>query len=172
MTNSAKSKIDLLPNNSSSCKGAARRWRATGPLPVRSSSGPLVGELQWSARIRGSVGILTRVDGSEDLPANRQSWCWIRVSREDPRYSSVCRGLPAGRVVKSGGDEETRTPDPLLAKEMLCQLSYVPVISLRDVVGAPGLEPGTSALSGPRSNQLSYAPSMPDPERSGTAAAP
>ena len=27
----------------------------------------------------------------------------------------------------SGGDEETRTPDPLLAKEMLYQLSYVPV---------------------------------------------
>ena len=76
----------------------------------------------------------------------------------------------AGR--KSGGDEETRTPDPLLAKEMLCQLSYVPANLLREVVGAPGLEPGTSALSGPRSNQLSYAPSMPDPERSGIAAAP
>ena len=29
------------------------------------------------------------------------------------------------------------------------------------VVGAPGLEPGTSALSGPRSNQLSYAPRSP-----------
>jgi hypothetical protein len=27
---------------------------------------------------------------------------------------------------ESGGDEETRTPDPLLAKEMLYQLSYVP----------------------------------------------
>ena len=27
---------------------------------------------------------------------------------------------------EGGGDEETRTPDPLLAKEMLCQLSYVP----------------------------------------------
>jgi hypothetical protein len=27
---------------------------------------------------------------------------------------------------KRGGDEETRTPDPLLAKETLCQLSYVP----------------------------------------------
>ncbi len=26
-----------------------------------------------------------------------------------------------------GGDEESRTPDPLLAKEMLFQLSYVPV---------------------------------------------
>jgi hypothetical protein len=29
-------------------------------------------------------------------------------------------------IGESGGDEETRTPDPLLAKEMLCQLSYVP----------------------------------------------
>lgn len=29
-------------------------------------------------------------------------------------------------------------------------------------VGAPGLEPGTSALSGPRSNQLSYAPKAPE----------
>jgi hypothetical protein len=28
-------------------------------------------------------------------------------------------------------------------------------------VGAPGLEPGTSALSGPRSNHLSYAPAAP-----------
>ena len=33
--------------------------------------------------------------------------------------------LPAGR---DGGDEETRTPDPLLAKEMLYQLSYVPAV--------------------------------------------
>ena len=35
----------------------------------------------------------------------------------------------AGRLVSrpgGGGDEETRTPDPLLAKEMLYQLSYVP----------------------------------------------
>ena len=34
-----------------------------------------------------------------------------------------CGSVPAAQ---SGGDEETRTPDPLLAKEMLCQLSYVP----------------------------------------------
>ena len=52
-----------------------------------------------------------------------------------------------------GGDEETRTPDPLLAKEMLCQLSYVPVGA--KVVGVSGLEPETSALSGQCSNQLS-----------------
>ena len=75
-----------------------------------------------------------------------------------------CRSQRDLSADEGGGDEETRTPDPLLAKEMLCQLSYVPAISLRDVVGAPGLEPGTSALSGPRSNQLSYAPWMPDPE--------
>ena len=77
-------------------------------------------------------------------------------SREGPRDLFVVGGSTHRR---SGGDEETRTPDPLLAKEMLCQLSYVPVtFALCEVVGAPGLEPGTSALSGPRSNQLSYAP--------------
>ena len=53
-----------------------------------------------------------------------------------------------------GGDEETRTPDPLLAKEMLCQLSYVP-LRREEVVGVSGLEPETSALSGQCSNQLS-----------------
>jgi hypothetical protein len=56
--------------------------------------------------------------------------------------------------VPGGGDEETRTPDPLLAKEMLCQLSYVPAEATL-VVGDTGLEPVTSALSGQRSNQLS-----------------
>ena len=28
----------------------------------------------------------------------------------------------------NGGDKETRTPDPLLAKQMLYQLSYIPFI--------------------------------------------
>ena len=46
-----------------------------------------------------------------------------------PRYSFVGAVAAWSRVFRSardGGDEETRTPDPLLAKEMLCQLSYVP----------------------------------------------
>ena len=38
---------------------------------------------------------------------------------------SEVQGTPAG---EDGGDEETRTPDPLLAKEMLYQLSYVPAL--------------------------------------------
>ena len=29
----------------------------------------------------------------------------------------------------SGGDEESRTPDPLLARQMLSQLSYTPIAS-------------------------------------------
>jgi hypothetical protein len=36
----------------------------------------------------------------------------------------MARATWGGR--QDGGDEETRTPDPLLAKEMLYQLSYVP----------------------------------------------
>ena len=30
-----------------------------------------------------------------------------------------------------GGDEESRTPDPLLARQVLSQLSYTPVFPLR-----------------------------------------
>src|SRR3954453_9437502 len=50
-------------------------------------------------------------------------------SRVGPRYSvcCLCGDLVQRCFDRSGGDEETRTPDPLLAKEMLCQLSYVPV---------------------------------------------
>jgi hypothetical protein len=54
---------------------------------------------------------------------------------------------------KQGGDEGDRTLNPRLAKPVLSQLSYVPPL-----VGAPRFELGTSALSGLRSNQLSYAP--------------
>ena len=57
-----------------------------------------------------------------------------------------------GRVLNSvrhGGAGGTRTPDFRLAKAALSQLSYGPM------VGDGGLEPPTSVLSGPRSNQLS-----------------
>ena len=32
------------------------------------------------------------------------------------------------KTTRSGGDKETRTPDPLLAKQMLYQLSYIPAM--------------------------------------------
>ena len=73
------------------------------------------------------------------------------------RSADVISSL-VGWIGRDGGDEETRTPDPLLAKEMLFQLSYAPFKAFdhrRYVVGVSGLEPETSALSGQCSNQLS-----------------
>jgi hypothetical protein len=60
------------------------------------------------------------------------------------------------RHEKYGGAEGVRTPDPLLAKQVLFQLSYSPTSEV--VVGPSGIEPETSALSARRSNQLSYGP--------------
>ncbi|CAE6508701.1 conserved hypothetical protein [Nitrosomonas nitrosa] len=52
-----------------------------------------------------------------------------------------------------GGGERDRTDDPLLAKQVLSQLSYTPYL-----VGLGGLEPPTPRLSSVCSNQLSYRP--------------
>ena len=74
----------------------------------------------------------------------------------------------------SNGDGEIRTLDPLLARQVLSQLSYTPIrvnlifnlpVGLNQTymsfkpMGLSGLEPPTSRLSGVRSNQLSYKPS-------------
>ena len=55
-----------------------------------------------------------------------------------------------------GGGERDRTDDPLLAKQVLSQLSYTP---RKIVVGLVGFEPTTPALSRRCSNRLSYRPS-------------
>ena len=94
-------------------------------------------------------------------------------------------GLPCRNGLRSrkwprfltSGDDRARTDNPRLAKPVLSQLSYVPeseqgtasreqnvqncsliAIPCSTEVGVPGLEPGTSALSELRSNQLSYTP--------------
>ena len=56
-------------------------------------------------------------------------------------------------MLPASGDGEIRTLDPLLARQVLSQLSYAPIL-----MGLSGLEPPTSRLSGVRSNQLSYKP--------------
>ena len=73
----------------------------------------------------------------EDQPANRRTMSRRGTRRSsrglDPSYSNVCLREDLDQRSASdrqgGGDEETRTPDPLLAKEMLFQLSYVPVLT-------------------------------------------
>ena len=74
----------------------------------------------------------------------------------------------------ASGDGEIRTLDPLLARQVLSQLSYtptdaglpffkaIPIFYLMDIcpVGLSGLEPPTSRLSGVRSNRLSYKPRL------------
>ena len=63
------------------------------------------------------------------------------------------------RILILSGDEGIRTPDPLLARQVLSQLSYTPIsFESFHSVGLSGLEPPTSRLSGVRSNLLSYKP--------------
>ena len=64
-----------------------------------------------------------------------------------------------------GGAERDRTADPLLAKQVLSQLSYSPtyVVSAAEMVGLGRFELPTSPLSGVRSNQLSYRPMLAAP---------
>ena len=71
----------------------------------------------------------------------------------------------ASASASANGDGEIRTLDPLLARQVLSQLSYAPLVKvlLFSIVfsfrmGLNGLEPSTSRLSGVRSNQLSYKP--------------
>ena len=62
--------------------------------------------------------------------------------------------------METGADRD-RTGDPLLAKQVLYQLSYVPGkptirTGASNLVGQGGLEPPTPRLSSVCSNQLSY----------------
>ena len=75
---------------------------------------------------------------------------------------SMCNLL---KYLYFSGDGEIRTLDPLLARQVLSQLSYAPLVKVFTFqllfsfrMGLNGLEPSTSRLSGVRSNQLSYKP--------------
>ena len=77
------------------------------------------------------------------------------------------KDISSSRHQNLGGAERDRTADPLLAKQVLSQLSYSPIqVSIPDrfchsivgMVGPGRLELPTSRLSGVRSNHLSYGP--------------
>ena len=78
--------------------------------------------------------------GHTGLPA-RDGYCSTRRAPRSRRARACASAvemrlfaaLPARR---DGGDEGTRTPDPLLAKEVLSQLSYIP-IGVPRILSAP-----------------------------------
>jgi hypothetical protein len=92
----------------------------------------------------------------QDAPARNQ----VRLTSRTNTYSAIRSSI--FRLIY--GDEGDRTLNIQLAKLALSQLSYVPLVPIvanasgSEGMGAHGLEPWTSALSGLRSSQLSYAP--------------
>ena len=76
-----------------------------------------------------------------------------------------------GKELNYGGADRDRTGDPLLAKQVLSQLSYSPKRN-HVMVGLGRLELPTSPLSGVRSNQLSYEPDLPGRSRAGQCSEP
>ena len=61
-----------------------------------------------------------------------------------------------------GGDEENRTPDPLLARQVLSQLSYTPKLGLKVVLSdsftLSAFAPAFPSFSFDNESQLSYTP--------------
>jgi hypothetical protein len=123
---------------------------------------------------RSSNLVRSRLPTSDEL-SQPLAGCWHTDGRRPA-------GVPLRDASPLGGAAGIRTPDLRRARAALSQLSYGPRDASRpavrqtgsvrpDRVGAPGLEPGTSALSGPRSNHLSYAPAETSAPRRPAAAA-
>jgi hypothetical protein len=141
----------------------ARSWNGLAPVPNLGQLPALLKSRFRSARKRAIL-------------------CAVPLALRAPARGWVFRLSP--RLRPTGGARRDRTADPLLAKQVLSQLSYGPCadtslrhiplprtagqytlrsdLSLGDLtlVGLGGLEPPTSPLSGVRSNRLSYRPEV------------
>ena len=117
-----------------------------------------------------------------DSPESRAQPTKSRLNSIHEMFSTIRSVIPLcypPAAVLTGGASRDRTGDPLLAKQVLSQLSYGPQGLIDDacvasscccrksrgilraasqLVGLDGLEPSASPLSGVRSNQLSYRP--------------
>lgn len=76
-------------------------------------------------------------------------WSGLRVQQSLGALTVLILSFLWAFSSSGDGGKRTRTADSLRARQVLYQLSYTPLM------GYPGLEPGTSPLSGVRSNQLS-----------------
>ena len=133
--------------------------RGVPPNPTSAQTRISAHILLHTSHTHTSIGAVRAAEGR--LPSS------AATTRADPR-AAHCQGTGAPRLGSpQGGAAGARTPNLRRARAALPQLSYGPSVHTslphtpdrsRGRVGAPGLEPGASALSGPRSNQLSYAP--------------
>lgn len=96
-------------------------------------------------------------DSFSRTPSNIIHWA--------PFGSEMLVSAEALTIIAIGGGRRDRTDDPLLAKQVLSQLSYAPmstdlpqVCYRQTMVGLVGFEPTTPALSRRCSNRLSYRP--------------
>ena len=116
-------------------------------LPIKAGGLPH-SEIPGSMPAYGSPGLFAVCHVLRRLPAPRHPPYALNNLTYLSFYSPICSFQRT-----AGGDERIRTADPLLARQVLSQLSYIPTM-----VGLDGFEPSTSRLSGVRSDQLSYRP--------------
>jgi hypothetical protein len=94
------------------------------------------------------------------VEARKLSRRLIHVGKDKEPDSALGHVSETTQPSLSSGDGRARTADPLLAKQVLSQLSYIPTKAFGPVVklasvGLSGFEPETSRLSAVRSHQLS-----------------
>src|SRR5690606_18306010 len=103
---------------------------------------------------------------SKWINPNKSSLYDVKQNRHRTNHIGSTQTLANDCILVStpnGGAGRDRTDDPLLAKQVLSQLSYGPLLVKTpritgSMVGLDRLELSTSPLSGVRSNHLSYRP--------------
>ena len=86
--------------------------------------------MQFSRCLVGSSGL--------EPPTSRLSGVRSNLLSYEPlSQMSVRLTAPILPFRKVGGDERVRTDDPLLAKQVLSQLSYTPILCCRDILFSP-----------------------------------
>ena len=139
----------LLRPSSRRCRSRrARRRQASGPTCSRPVSAPAASCRPVAAPSR----VLSPQQWTGWFGRNGSGMAWLSWTRSVPR-----RALPSSGQVRSlqQGHRVVESPRWLISVRGAVRDSWPVRVGL---VGVPGLEPGTSSLSGKRSNRLSYTP--------------
>jgi hypothetical protein len=121
--------------------------------------------MKISVKTKNFSGLLKNTRDVESRAINRTHCAHLAVWVMDSNHRAIVRGrrqvLPLLREkqARDGGASRDRTDDPLVANQVLSQLSYGPVpirkptiVVFVCLVGLGGVAPPTSPLSGVRSN--------------------